>query len=479
MSDTQQSGTASFIRENLEAFAVAVAMALVIRHFCVEAFRIPTASMEPTLYGDHTIDGERRHGDRILVDKFVKIVRDPRRFEVWVFRYPLNYSKNYIKRVTGLPGEWLQTVDGDLWISSDQGKTWRIPYKPADVRERHLAEYWPHPVSNPDAFTNVRCWILGKEWTLDETAIDSFEVDAGDEPIELEFARRIVPYHEVDNSGRSREKPVGDVRLGFDVEIQRRGTLKVRIRDHRRDHVLTLGPEGSFMQAAGDHPELDLDWRLTPGTHSISFANVDDVLYAVLDGREFELSFAKTRDAPPAAAPRPASVTFPDQVSDNGVMVIARDLKARLSEMRLERDIYYNHEDKTPRSTGEEYWEIPEGHFFMMGDNTGHSKDSRSWEVLQVELKSGEIVRWEGGEEGNPFGAERPTNERAMVIHADVDGLVRQIYKDDVEKGGWSDARTEQPFVPRSHLVGRAFVIFWPIFTPPVYKGPSRVKWIR
>ena len=114
-----------------------------------------------------------------------------------------------------------------------------------------------------------------------------------------------------------------------------------------------------------------------------------------------------------------------------------------------------------------------------MGDNTGHSKDSRSWEVLQVELMSGEIVRWEAGEEGNPFGAERPTNERAMVIHADVYGLVRQIHKDDVEKGGWSNARTEQPFVPRSHLVGRAFVIFWPIFTPPVYKGPSRVKWIR
>jgi len=77
-----------FIRDNIEAFAVAIAMALVIRHYCIEAFRIPTHSMKPTLYGDHVgADRTRRHGDRILVDKFVYQRRDPRRYEVLTKEY--------------------------------------------------------------------------------------------------------------------------------------------------------------------------------------------------------------------------------------------------------------------------------------------------------------------------------------------------------------------------------------------------------
>ena len=111
------SRTGGAFRDNIEAFAVAIAMALVIRHFCIEAFRIPTGSMMPTLLGDRAAETwevdrkgrvKKRPGDRILVDKIAWLRRDPRRWEVAVFQYPLNRTKNFIKRMVGMPDEWLR-----------------------------------------------------------------------------------------------------------------------------------------------------------------------------------------------------------------------------------------------------------------------------------------------------------------------------------------------------------------------------------
>ena len=113
-------GLSVFVRDNLEAFAVAIALALVVRHYSLEAFRIPSRSMMPTLYGSET------SGDRILVDKLRWLRHDPARWEPTVFHYPLNRSKNFIKRLVGMPGERLRIDDGDIWTSRDGGATWRI-----------------------------------------------------------------------------------------------------------------------------------------------------------------------------------------------------------------------------------------------------------------------------------------------------------------------------------------------------------------
>src|SRR5262249_11557325 len=56
-------------------------------------------------------------GDRLLVDKNVFEFRGPRRWEVAVFRNPSDMSKPYVKRVVGLPGEWVQVRDGDVYIN--------------------------------------------------------------------------------------------------------------------------------------------------------------------------------------------------------------------------------------------------------------------------------------------------------------------------------------------------------------------------
>ena len=92
---------------------MAVVMALLLKFFIVEAYKIPTGSMQPTLIGDE------RSGikDRILVDKLSYVLREPRRWEVAVFRYPLDRSKNFVKRIVGLPGDRIRIQEGAVFVN--------------------------------------------------------------------------------------------------------------------------------------------------------------------------------------------------------------------------------------------------------------------------------------------------------------------------------------------------------------------------
>jgi signal peptidase I len=97
-----------FNRETLEAVVIAVILGLSIRTFIIEAFKIPTGSMRPTLI----------EGDRILVNKFIYRFKQPQRGDVIVFRYPEDPKKDFIKRLIGKPAETVQIADGNIWIDS-------------------------------------------------------------------------------------------------------------------------------------------------------------------------------------------------------------------------------------------------------------------------------------------------------------------------------------------------------------------------
>ncbi|MFM8497918.1 MAG: signal peptidase I, partial [Planctomycetia bacterium] len=71
------------------------------------------------------------NGDRVLVDKFSYDFREPRRFDVVVFKYPEDAKTNYIKRLIGLPGETVSIVGGDIWTSRD-GQSPEIARKPTE-----------------------------------------------------------------------------------------------------------------------------------------------------------------------------------------------------------------------------------------------------------------------------------------------------------------------------------------------------------
>ncbi len=109
----------STIREYFESIVVAVILALFIRTFVVQAFKIPTSSMEPNLLV----------GDHLLVNKFVFAptaasleravlpIRDIRRGDVVVFKYPEEPERDFIKRVMGLPGEIVELRNRQIFIN--------------------------------------------------------------------------------------------------------------------------------------------------------------------------------------------------------------------------------------------------------------------------------------------------------------------------------------------------------------------------
>jgi signal peptidase I len=117
----------STLREYFESIVIAVILALFIRTFVVQAFKIPTGSMENNLL----------IGDHLLVNKFVFGPADApferallperaiRRGDVIVFKYPEDRERDFIKRVIGLPGETLEVKDKRVYIN---GKRIEEPY---------------------------------------------------------------------------------------------------------------------------------------------------------------------------------------------------------------------------------------------------------------------------------------------------------------------------------------------------------------
>lgn len=193
--------TKESVKETLISILIAFVLAFVARSFVAEAFIIPTGSMAPTLLGAHMkfnnpqsgmtwpvgpwlyaraaapgenadpmpvqrgdngaplvvhdpITGEEvtrrevacRAGDRIMVLKYLYAVREPERFDVVVFKDPDKPAVNFIKRLTGLPGEQIALVDGDVFsrpsppdsTAPDDGTWdepgWQIRRKPVRVQ---------------------------------------------------------------------------------------------------------------------------------------------------------------------------------------------------------------------------------------------------------------------------------------------------------------------------------------------------------
>jgi signal peptidase I len=412
----------------VESVATAFILALIVREFAFEAFKIPTGSMEPTINGEGY---HSRQGDRLLAAKAPLLFAEPKRFSIIVFRYPLFRPTNYIKRLIGLPGEHLENRDGDIYVNG------KCVAKPDEVQE----SLW-FPLE-PDESGEWRGGIANHfaaegRWRFDVggAACD----DAGEKPSWITY-----------ESGR-----FGDVRASFDFDpsgLAAAGAVLVRLDgDGRAD-------EGMTRRRVEFEATRDALWLTAPGVARtkldapglgtskarLGFAVADRVVRVYRDGRM--VARVETGDRPNA----------PGRGNQTSLGVVRG--RASFENIRIEHDLQYS-----DQGAGE--WQIPEGCYFMLGDNTGQSRDSRLWRGRTWKTKDGrEFVTDESSvrlDDSQP--PRQPVVDHGDSIEIyDNYGVHRTIAKSDLVDT--NPPALPQPFVKREDLVGRAFFIFWPV--PP------------
>lgn len=112
------------LRENIEAIVVAVILALFIRTFVVQAFKIPSGSMKETLLiGDHILVNKFIYGVKApFIQKTIIPINNPQREDIIVFEFPEDPSKDFIKRVIGIPGDVIEIRNKKLFVNGSAVK---------------------------------------------------------------------------------------------------------------------------------------------------------------------------------------------------------------------------------------------------------------------------------------------------------------------------------------------------------------------
>jgi signal peptidase I len=110
----------SGLRENIEAILVAIVLALFIRTFVIQAFKIPSGSMKETLkIGDHILVNKFIYGVKIpFLQTTIIPITNPKRGDIVVFKFPEDPSKDFIKRVIGVAGDVVEIRDKKVYVNN-------------------------------------------------------------------------------------------------------------------------------------------------------------------------------------------------------------------------------------------------------------------------------------------------------------------------------------------------------------------------
>ncbi|MBI3070632.1 MAG: signal peptidase I [Deltaproteobacteria bacterium] len=184
-------------RENIEALAIAVLIALILRAFVIEAFKIPSGSMIPTL----------EVGDHIFVNKFVYGLRipftsnppkkfwasNPKRGDVIVFVYPVNPDQDFIKRVIAIEGDKIRVRNHTVFLTrAGTGKEEEIKRKPVGAlkycnfsgdESGSAGDRWPWDLETKTLY----------EETIDGTTFHTLSADSEPDGDETVYEKTIPP----------------------------------------------------------------------------------------------------------------------------------------------------------------------------------------------------------------------------------------------------------------------------------------------
>ncbi len=162
----------NFVMEVAETVISVLVIVFLIRYFLIQPFYVMGQSMEPNFHD----------GEYLIVDEISYRFTEPKRGDVIVFNYPKDPSKNYIKRIIGLPGEKVEVSDGRVIIynkENPKGVQLKESYIPTDwetlgevVEELDADDYFvcgdnrqPNASSDSREWGELaRCNIIGKVW---------------------------------------------------------------------------------------------------------------------------------------------------------------------------------------------------------------------------------------------------------------------------------------------------------------------------
>lgn len=144
--------------EYIKAIGTALILALIIRTYIVQAFKIPSGSMIPTLLvGDHILVNKFIFGTPVpFSDKKILVLRKPERGDIVVFKYPEDLSKDFIKRVIGVAGDIVEEKDKVIYVN---GKALDEPY--TQHTDHSMNEIEPRDDFGPFLVPTDKIFVMG------------------------------------------------------------------------------------------------------------------------------------------------------------------------------------------------------------------------------------------------------------------------------------------------------------------------------
>lgn|GEM_PF-945782 len=374
-----------------------VALAFLVKAYVLSGYTIPTDSMEPTLYGD------RSRGDRVAVFKLHYRFFDPQRFDLVVFSIEkerleepgLGVSPDpgrveMVKRIVGCAGESIMLRDGDIFLGEQVPRLYRkslaqmkrqlIPVYRSAFDASFAADWEPLTVRSPEVKVDTEAWSRG--WQVEGGACfcRGTRRELAGRDVGLTFKRELEDGY-FDEEGRYRPGSftVRDVALTLECELLGgQGYLFGQIREGADCFTFELntseGSEegrggGRLIHNFGDPIvrtiEPDLFRGLQPGQQvKIVFLNIDNQVMLICDERVL-IHYAYDDNTPFHSASLFNRPTF-------GTC----GLDVRFDAVDIDRDIHYTELGRFAR--GEPYT-IPPDSFFVLGDNSSISGDSRNF----------------------------------------------------------------------------------------------------
>ncbi len=466
--NARRKNRAAEIANTFEWLITAFILAFLFRAFVMEAFRIPTGSMADTLKGAHfrlrclqcgykydyglgnyriprdtiprgyiTPMSSRcpscgwfqqtgghmpvSNGDRILVLKCIYQFFEPKRWDVVVFKNPTEPTINYIKRLVGRPGETIEIIDGDVYVNG------QISRKPPKVQSELWMPVYDNdyqPVQPRAAFFNNHPWeqpfenVGNSQWDINGTDPITFRLNSPADQINT-----VIYNSGVGNNFRA-TYAYDDVKeynhLPFCSDLMVR--FYARFNDSKGLVGMELSKYGvnykAWCDAAGEmviakvSGDAERPLKRQSGKRPVEdepalvrFANVDHVLIFEFGGEKLVCDLGR---GPDDAGPRDTDVQPEVKIFGAGALTV--------SNVAIYRDIHYTNKkyansSQSGKGTEGHPFKLEDDEFFVFGDNSPNSEDSRWWSSEGI---------------------------------------------------GNSDITYRQGIVPRDYLVGKALFVYWP-----------------